>query len=158
MATANCSPRGWNCCSPVANEPAVAGQEEEVSAKAQADMDELAGLKPGALSKRAVAAGATAEALEQAQDDDEPKAALIDLILRLQTIPEAIAEKRGLHTTSAAAGSPTSANVSAKLSQYGCCIYTGGRNNGASSGLLKSVDGVGLCRTCSLGRALPYLL
>ena len=45
--------------------------------------DELAGLKVSALHKRALADGASAEATEDAMDDDSPKAALIELILSL---------------------------------------------------------------------------
>ena len=50
--------------------PAMPGLEEE-----------LRGMKLGALSKRARQAGVTAEQLEDAQDEDEPKTAVINLIL-----------------------------------------------------------------------------
>jgi len=43
--------------------------------------DELASMKVSALHKRALADGASAEATEDAMDDDNPKAALIELIV-----------------------------------------------------------------------------
>eukprot|EP01046_Picozoa_sp_COSAG06_P074710 COSAG06_NODE_22982_length_706_cov_1.243822_2_plen_87_part_01 len=48
---------------------------------------QLKAMKLGALSKRALASGATAEELEAAQDEDEPKAAVIALILRYEVDP-----------------------------------------------------------------------
>ena len=60
---------------------------------------ELSKLKLGALSRRAVAAGVDADALEVAQDGDAPKAAVIELIIRAElgpAIPEGIAERPGL--------------------------------------------------------------
>ena len=48
---------------------------------------ELRAMKLGALSKRAVAAGATPEELEAAQDADDPKAAVIALVLRHEIDP-----------------------------------------------------------------------
>eukprot|EP01052_Picozoa_sp_SAG31_P023998 SAG31_NODE_2014_length_6665_cov_2.737435_2_plen_1027_part_00 len=41
----------------------------------------LLGLKLGALSRRATAVGVSVESLEEAQDSDEPRAAVVDLIL-----------------------------------------------------------------------------
>ena len=86
---------------------------------------ELSKLKLGALSRRAVAAGVDADALEVAQDGDAPKAAVTELIIRAElgpAIPEGIAERPGLgepepepatrevHSASAAA-EPTSVDV-----------------------------------------------
>ena len=43
---------------------------------------ELAGMKQGALSRRAREAGVTAEQLEDALDEDDPTAAVVELIVR----------------------------------------------------------------------------
>ena len=56
--------------------------------------EELRGLKLGALSKRARAAGATHDELDEAQDADNPKAAVIELIIRAESIAEAVPERR----------------------------------------------------------------
>ena len=50
--------------------------------------EELRGMKLGALSKRAKQDGVSVERLEEAQDDDEPKAAVIALILAKEAAGE----------------------------------------------------------------------
>jgi hypothetical protein len=51
---------------------------------------QLGALKLGALSRRAAAAGVAQGVLEAAQDEDEPRAAIIELIVRAETIPEGV--------------------------------------------------------------------
>ena len=60
---------------------------------------ELSKLKLGALSRRAVAVGVNVDALEAAQDEDAPKSAVIELIVRAElgpAIPEGVAERPGM--------------------------------------------------------------
>ena len=53
----------------------------------------MAGLKPSALRKRALAAGAGEAAVEEAEDSADPKTAMVELILRMGP---ALAPARGV--------------------------------------------------------------
>eukprot|EP01043_Picozoa_sp_COSAG02_P022650 COSAG02_NODE_1184_length_14008_cov_44.301963_1_plen_678_part_00 len=96
-------------------------------APSEALRGELSKLKLGALSRRAVASGVDADALEAAQDADTPKVAVIELIVRAElspAIPEGVAERPGLgepepepatREVHSAAAEPTSVDVAGAL-------------------------------------------
>ena len=67
---------------------AMVAEGGEDAAAAQTLEGELQAMKLGALSKRAKQAGVPVERLEEAQDDDEPKAAVIALILAREAAGE----------------------------------------------------------------------
>ena len=54
--------------------------------------EELAGMKTGALNKRAREVGVAADAMDDAADADDPQAALIELIIAASPVPEPAAE------------------------------------------------------------------
>ena len=54
--------------------------------------EELAGMKTGALNKRARELGVDADAMDDAADADDPTAALIELIIAASPVPEPAAE------------------------------------------------------------------
>ena len=58
---------------------------------------ELRGLKLTQLRQRATAGGAPAERVEEAEDSDEPRSALIDLIREHEREPPEIAQLRSEH-------------------------------------------------------------
>lgn len=71
-----------------AGEEAVAVAPEPVADPMAALKEELAGLKTGALNKRAREVGVDADAMDDAADEDDPKAALIALIVAASPVPE----------------------------------------------------------------------
>ena len=77
--------RGRADAEPAGDEPEPSPEESEGVANIQqphsALREELARLKVSALEQRALAVGASADATEDALDDDDPKAALIGLIV-----------------------------------------------------------------------------
>ena len=67
---------------------AMVAEGGEDAAAAQTLEEELQAMKLGALSKRAKQAGVAVERLEEAQDEEEPKAAVIALILAKEAAGE----------------------------------------------------------------------
>ena len=67
---------------------AMVAEGGEEAAAAQTLEEELQAMKLGALSKRAKQAGVAVERLEEAQDEGEPKAAVIALILAKEAAGE----------------------------------------------------------------------
>ena len=62
----------------------VVSYEQAAEDPAVALREELAGLKPSVLKKRARAAGATEEQIEEADDAEDPRAAMVALVLAQQ--------------------------------------------------------------------------
>ena len=67
---------------------------------------ELAGMKTGALNKRAREVGVGADAMDNAADEDDPRAALIALIVAASPVPEAAAEPAAHNASGAAVSAP----------------------------------------------------
>ena len=62
----------------------VVSYEQAAEDPAAALREELAALKPSVLKKRARAAGATEEQIEEADDAEDPRAAMVALVLAQQ--------------------------------------------------------------------------
>lgn len=77
-----------------AGEEAVAPVAPEPAADPMAALnEELAAMKTSALNKRARELGVDADAMDDAADEDDPKAALIALIVAASPVPEPAVEE-----------------------------------------------------------------
>ena len=73
--------------------------------------EELAGMKTGALRKRAREVGVGEDAMDDAADEEDPRAALIALIVAASPVPEAAAEPAAHSASGAAVSAPAVRNL-----------------------------------------------